>query len=84
MLQFTHHQTTNRGQPPHSKMAQTRYQRAYRSHFAAGGAIDLYNQGVIGAEDLKASTDLLKALQAEMAHNKAARIVEAEAALAAT
>jgi hypothetical protein len=48
-----------------------------------GGAIDLYNQGVIGAEDLKASADLLKALRAEMARNKAARIVEAEAALVA-
>jgi hypothetical protein len=65
-------------------MAQTRYQRAYYAHFAAGGAIDLYNQGVIGAEDLKASADTLKALKAEMARNKAARIVEAEATLAAT
>ena len=65
-------------------MAQTRYQPAYQSHFAAGGAIDLYNQGVIGADELKASADLLKALRAEMTYNKAARIVEAEAALAAT
>lgn len=74
---------TNQGQPPYSKMAQTRYQQAHYAHFAAGGAIDLYNQGVIGAEDLKASADLLKALKAEMARNKAARIVEVEAALAA-
>jgi hypothetical protein len=65
-------------------MAKTRFQRAYYAHFAAGGAIDLYNQGVIGADNLKASADLLKALKAEMARNKDARIVEAEAALAAT
>jgi hypothetical protein len=65
-------------------MAKTRYQRAYQSHFAAGGAIDLYNQGVISADELKASSDLLKSLRAEMAYNKATRIVEAEAALAAT
>ena len=64
-------------------MAKTRYQQAYRSHYAAGGAIDLYNQGVIGADELKASADLLKALKAEMAYNKATRIVEAEAALVA-
>jgi hypothetical protein len=84
MLQFTHHQTTNQGQPPYSKMARTRFQRAHYAHFAAGGAVDLYNQGVISADDLKASADLLKALKAEVARNKAARIVEAEAALAAT
>ena len=65
-------------------MAKTRYQRAYYSHFAAGGAIDLYNQGVIGADELKASSDLLKSLRAEMARNAAIRIVKAEVALAAT